>query len=425
MKGIRIIWGLVVLTFVLLSVSCSKPVVDDGQSSSDAVDKQASSTDAATTEEKYVHGEDGYFELNEEGAPVHMRVQDGGTCWAYAAAVSLETGYELENGKEVEIDPLSIVTYVYDKDREEGIFTNSNPMEIGGVAAFVVMSLSNGFDGYVLTRGIDLPKYDFDTIKEYIKKYGAMNIGIPDTVRGTMGNFRGYSTLNCVTDDPETYDHSIAIVGWDDHFPKKYFRKKPLQDGAWLTANSQQNSGYYYVSYDTKPDFYNDTPMFMSMSDEYSDVATHDWICDKDRSIKQDKSVTVANVFKKKGTLSAVGTYSFKRNQDITIEIYDDKLEQCLYTQKEHLKDTGYQVVKLNEKIDVADYAIAITYESGIAPVEGPGWKEHGFVFKATSKEGESFIKLEDKWYDLHEQATLDKIGRKAKTNNCCIKGLY
>ena len=373
--------------------------------------------------ERYVHGEDGYFNLDEEGIPVHLRAQRGGTCWLYASAVSMETGYEMNTGREVEIDPYSLLDKIYGDDKKEGIFIDASPVEFGGMADFVVGSLTNGFDQYVLDRAIQIKDVSIDNIKECIKKYGGMYIGIPDTATRYKAFFHGYTTINWPDAKPKNYDHSITIVGWDDHFPKDYFVVPATRDGAWITVNSRSNSDYYYVSYDTPPDHWGDYPTFMSMSDAYSSVATHDYGVDE-KFIKTGEETVTANVFHQAGTLAAVGTYSKAKEQDIKIEIYDADFKKVLYTQEAHLDGRGYHTISLDTPLDVTDYAIAIHYTKG-APVEGPGWKYEEVHFRVSSKKGESFVLVDGKWLDLHDKNTRQKIGAKKKVNNCCIKGLY
>ena len=377
--------------------------------------------------DRYVHGSEGYFNLNDEGTTVRLRSQIGGTCWLYASAVCMETGTQIAHGKEIELDPMSLIDKIYGEDKKEGFFVRGvGAREYGGCAFFVIMTLSNGFDGYVLDSGINLPDNETETVQEYMKKFGAVYFAVPDGVASKKGNHEGYTTINFVTDDMDDYDHSIAAVGWDDHFPKTYFNDEASQDGAWITANSQANADYYYVSYDTRPENKYDKPVCMSLTDEYSYVATHDCGFDPDQSIKKKGAVTTANVFHKKGTLAAVGTYSLEKDQDIKIEIYDADFKKCIFTQEGKLTETGYQVIELTQPIEVDDYAIAVTYSKGVAPVEGKGWKDlPGVEFKTVSKKGESFVKIGKRWYDTHDKATLKKLKRKKKINNVCIKGLY
>ena len=51
-------------------------------------------------------------------------------------------------------------------------------------------------------------------------------------------------------------DHYVAIVGWDDEFPRTHFNEamRPEHDGAWLVKNSwgtdQGDAGYFWISYE-------------------------------------------------------------------------------------------------------------------------------------------------------------------------------
>jgi len=48
-------------------------------------------------------------------------------------------------------------------------------------------------------------------------------------------------------------NHAVAIVGWDDTFPRSRFRDTPAGDGAWIVRNSWGSGwgagGYFYASY--------------------------------------------------------------------------------------------------------------------------------------------------------------------------------
>ncbi len=417
-------------TFVL--TGCAGASQDNGAASGTSAEMATAKPtltpypEPAIVKNGYVHGDDGYFNLEDE-VPIHMRAQEGGTCWLYAASLAMETGYEMKHKKEVEIDPMSLLEYCYGENKKEGFFVEgADPKDFGGFSAVVVSALSNGFDKYVLDNAVILREDNPDTIKEYVKKYGALYIAIPDREPSKDGYYDGYTTKNWVTDDQEDYDHAVALVGWDDHFPKEYFKTEASQDGAWITFNSRSNNEYFYISYDTHFDFFpdGDSPTAMSITDEYSDVASYDCGYDKEHSIKKDGKITTANVFHKSGTLAAVGTYSVAKDQDIKIQIYDADFKKCLYTQEAHMDEEGYYTIPLDKPIEVKDYAIAITYND-IAPTEGKGNKVEKIRFKTTSKKGESFVKIGKKWYDIYEKSTLKKLKIKFPLRNCAIKGLY
>ncbi len=375
---------------------------------------------------EYVPGGDGFFNLDGSVAEVDLASQYGGTCWLHAAVCSMDTAYQIETGNMISLDPLSLLDEIYSDDKEEGVMIShgTNKNTLGGMGYFVVNELSRGFgDGLVLDRGIDAKGWTADEIKEGIKKYGGLYIGIPDTNPLYQGSFDNYYTMNFLEPDEDDFDHSIAVIGWDDDFPREYFKKEPSQDGAWITYNSSYPVGYYFVSYDTPFDQLYDTPVFMSVSDRYTDVLSYDCGCWFGSSVKNEGGTTVANVFNKKGNLAAVGTYSLEKDQDLTIEILTSDLEQSLYSQKCHIEDPGYHVIDLDSPLEVEDYAIAITYPAG-APVEGESMElDSSISIKTSSDKGQSFILLDGEWLDMSEGSTSDKVGR--VTNNCCIKALY
>lgn len=378
--------------------------------------------------EKYVHGDDGYYNLADDGITVNKRLQQGGTCWLFSAVATMETGCQRLHSKLIEIDPMPLLKPIYGDDKKEGYFIKgADAKNVGGLNFIVIDTLANGFgDGLVVDGSIDATEYTPEEMKKGIKKYGALNVGVPDTDPEKKGAFHGYSTINHVTDDPEDYDHSVSFVGWDDHFPRDYFKDPASQDGAWIAYNSMSNDGYFYYSYDMDIDREWDKPSFICMTDEYSHVESYDVGNPLDTSIRTGKETVVGNVFHKKGTLMAVGTYCLKKSQSIVIKIYDSKFKKCLYTQPAKMNHKGYHTILLDEPQEVEDFALVIRY-TGAAPVEGDGWKKkkESIYRKTTSQKGQSFVLLDGKWKDLSDQETIWELGCKFKPNNCNIKALY
>ncbi len=321
---------------------------------------------------------------------------------------------------------MELVNEIYDDDKEEGIFLSkgTDKGKFGGMGIFVMNELNRSFvEGLVIDSVISAKDWSPDKVKEGIKKYGALYIGIPDSDSSKQGDFDGYYTMNTPNPGETEFDHSIAVLGWDDNFPKEYFRVEASGDGAWITYNSSYPLGYYYVSYDTPFDQLYDTPLFLSVTDRYSKVLFHDCgVWDMDPLITGDVTTT-ANVFKGKGTLSAVGTYSFKDDQELTIRILTPDLSECLYSQKSHIDRTGYHVIELEKPQEVEEYAISISYPGG-APVEGESKElSPSLNVNVVSESGQSFIQLDGEWLDMSEKSTWDRCG--LVTNNACIKALY
>ena len=230
----------------------------------------------------YVHGDKGYYCLLEDGIKFDLISQVSGTCWICASYCAIYTAHQIDNdGKPLDMEPdqLRLVDEIYDDDKAEGIFTSEgvNKGALGGNGAFVVNELSQGFfDGLVLDRALYAKGWSPDQIKEGIRKYGALYIGIPDSDRSKKAVFGQYYTMNFPDAEGNDFDHSIAVIGWDDHFPKEYFRTKADHDGAWICYNSNYSKGYCYISYDTPFDQIIDPPLFLSVSDRYTKVLSHD-----------------------------------------------------------------------------------------------------------------------------------------------------
>ena len=428
----------------LLFTGCAEQAETTPDTSADTVTVAEETTAETITEltepetqptEPYVHGEDGYFNLAEEGNEFVMGSQVQGTCWAFAGAAAMESAYSMKHDGSVEIDPLEIVDIVYDKDKAEGFFLAEgiDKRDIGGYALFIGETLSNGFDSLTVDKTVilkalieDNPKeYSVDVgtdkIKEYVRSNGAVVISVLDFSE-KKGWHHGYQTMNdTVHDEP---DHDVALIGWDDHFPKEYFNEPAENDGAWICYNSSLGSaGYYYISYDTG--FYE--AFGLSVTDEYTDVLSYDCGTDLDDFINLGDETVVANVFNKSGTLSAVGTYCLTPHDDITIEVYSSDFSELLYSQDAALDYYGYHTIKLDTPLEVDNYALAIRFK-GNAPVESEGFdcdEEGNIFFKTVSEKGQSYVLIDGQWKDLADDDITDVLGTEFYPGNACIKALY
>ena len=124
--------------------------------------------------------------------------------------------------------------------------------------------------------------------------------------------------------------HVIAIVGWDDHFPKENFNKEPPSDGAWIIRNSygenykNTDHGYFYMSYSEKTIvsgcYYDMQPVT-----NYGNVYHYNNMSFK----KQDTSgkncgYVTANVFEaeKDETIAAAGFFTALSPEDYDLSVY-------------------------------------------------------------------------------------------------------
>ena len=121
-------------------------------------------------------------------------------------------------------DQFDLLNEIYGEDKAEGVFTaaGTDKKKIGGFGGFVVNELSRGFgDGLAIDGTVDMKDRSMEEVKEGIRRYGALYIGAPDAKKGYHD---GYYTMNFPDARPAEYDHSIAVLGWDDHFPREDFQ---------------------------------------------------------------------------------------------------------------------------------------------------------------------------------------------------------
>jgi C1A family cysteine protease len=89
-------------------------------------------------------------------------------------------------------------------------------------------------------------------IKQMIMEHGAATVGICADPKF----FKNHSSILYSSfggETPDTADHEVLIIGWDDEYSASNFGDTPPGDGAWLCKNSwgptSGNDGCFYVSY--------------------------------------------------------------------------------------------------------------------------------------------------------------------------------
>ena len=380
-----------VLAGMLLLCGCA-----DRDSSGSSTSADASAAETAAAEYDGSRSGDGCYDLVKELKYFKMPLQRSGTCWLYAAIASMQTAYEKQTGRSFEMDPFDILEDIYGDGKQEGIIIRKgiDKGDIGGFQGFVTDRLSGECkNGITLESSMVIDPTDREAIKKAVKTRGGVAASICDR-NVEKGKFGGYLTVNY--DKPEEYDHYVTIVGWDDSFPKEYFKLPAAEDGAWITYNSNVSGEYYYISYCSPLDH----TVSHTVSDKYSEVLSCDAGNEPDCYIKTDGSTKAANVFSKKGRLGAVGTFNDFDRQDIKIEIMSADFKNLLHTQEAVLEYHGYQTVELTQPLDVEDFAVVITYSKG-APVEGESFDTPVGSYKTSIDQGRSFVFAGGEWRDM------------------------
>ncbi|WP_407413481.1 C1 family peptidase, partial [Methanobrevibacter sp.] len=91
-------------------------------------------------------------------------------------------------------------------------------------------------------------------MKLAILKYGSLDVSFFGQSSFNEENpYYNPETYAQYVDAPESANHEVSIIGWDDNFPKEKFLITPPGDGAWIIKNSYGSdwgdNGFLYVSY--------------------------------------------------------------------------------------------------------------------------------------------------------------------------------
>lgn len=210
------------------------------------------------------------YDMRAEGRVTPVRNQGThGNCWAYACIGALETTLMPEEELIYSANYMSKHSGYAVEDIEGGDYTMAVAYLArwdGPVARKTDADASDNAD-YIEVDGREVLKHleeavfigskDYDTIKEYVYKYGGVqsSIYINMELMNEDGQSRFYNEEKAAYyfNDQETTNHDIVIVGWDDNYPKENFSIMPEGDGAFICKNSWGKkfgeAGYFYISY--------------------------------------------------------------------------------------------------------------------------------------------------------------------------------
>lgn len=271
-------------------------------------------------------------------------------------------------------------------------------------------------------------------VKKLIMQYGALGMSY-------------YSSTSSQYDDPahDSYynpditstNHAVAVIGWNDNFPKENFAQQAPGDGAWLIRNSwgdenaycAQNGNFWLSYYDAS---INNIEPASKTTTRYAYVFdaqaadNYDNICQYDGDAGMSvititggaKASNLFSVTAKGGEiLRAVGIGIGQTDTDCTLSVYknpeagDPQSGTLLLSQDVHLTYPGYHTIPLTEAISLEEgdsyavvYAFADTVSLYISKDTMYTSSEKPFIFVSTYENpGVSFL-YRTKWEDLSEQ---------------------
>ena len=304
-----------------------------------------------------------------------------GTCWAHSALSACESSLIKQNGQSKNTDLSELhLTYAlyntkYDRmgmldsvidstDRyflsmggnpADAMFTlanwqgvvsegvksgqfSSKKMHLDGADAFEIYNKETMYqlNEAVLTNCYRVPLKEQATVKQLIMEYGSGTINF--NASGLFYNYEN-STFYCYDEDINGVNHEVALVGWDDNYPKENCTVDgytPSKNGAWLVKNSWGteigNDGYFWISYEDKSinqypsNFYAlDTTEKYNNNYQYDDLSNETVLSNSPNELGIKSDGYMANVFTAKNdneVLKAVSFVTSNPNVEYKIDVY-------------------------------------------------------------------------------------------------------
>ncbi|MBQ3138464.1 MAG: hypothetical protein IJB68_03010 [Ruminococcus sp.] len=230
------------------------------------------------------------FDLRDSDSMTSVKDQGShGTCWAHSAVASAESQVK-KYIPDIDLSELHTSYYAYYGDEQIPIDGDTKEiLGMGGICHVAANLWSqwigpvnenrlpyDNLDFFDDEQAVDELKYqsdyhlknaymfdynkersDFDNVNQLIKEfvYGGQAVAISFQSADEKYYSELYNSTRSVR-KPKYANHSVAIAGWDDNFPKEHFKVPAENDGAWLIKNSWGadafEDGYMWISYEDR-----------------------------------------------------------------------------------------------------------------------------------------------------------------------------
>ncbi|MDR1799920.1 MAG: lectin like domain-containing protein, partial [Bifidobacteriaceae bacterium] len=215
-----------------------------------------------------------------------VKNQIGDRCWAYAVIASAESSIARNGAVSAMTDLSEAQLYAATRATDQRAGQPNAGTSQGGLAedAATVWSLWRGVrteDAYPIARVgetftvedqnssdfhlqnwliFPAPRNDqgeyvqanVDAIKAAIRELGALTIMYSTTAQNAYNSNRA-AYYSWRPEELHWSNHAVAVIGWDDNYPKENFTVTPPADGAFLIKNSWGtgwgDQGYFWLSY--------------------------------------------------------------------------------------------------------------------------------------------------------------------------------
>ncbi len=380
------------------------------------------------------------FDLRPTGVTAVRNQGSSGSCWSFATYASLESFLIFKNGETTDFSENNLKnTHGFDwgpnsggnADISTAYLARWNGPVLETTDPYSDTSISSAV--YPPVKHVQEVTYlpnDIEQIQQAVIDGGATYTAF--YYSSTYYNASKYAYY-CRT--AKSANHAVAIVGWDDNYPKSNFNSTPPANGAFIIKNSWGTSwgqsGYFYLSYYDASMTENVAFHSAETTGNYDNNYDYDPLGATTYFGYGTSTAWGANIFTAEGdeTLEAVSFYTPIQSSSYTIKIYtgpeitNPVSGSLKITQSDSMRDAGYHTVDLTSPVALTAgqrYSIVLGLTTpGYTYPMAMEYPIAGYSSAATASAGQSFISSNGiAWTDMVNSYSNTNVCLKAFTSD-------